>query len=169
MDIKEALLAEHSKSQCKKIVAYIGTDKRKFSELMGAFFEEEYRMTQRASWPMGSCVQENPGLIVPYFGKLLSMLQRPHVHNAVPRNIIKLLQDIELPRRYHGKIMTICFDYISSDDTPVAIKAFSLTVLNNLSKEYPEIRPELKLVIEERWDHETAAFKSRAKKILKQM
>jgi hypothetical protein len=32
-------------------------------------------------------------------------------------------------------------------------------------KDYPGIKQELKLIIEERWPYETAAFRSRAKKI----
>ena len=64
--------------------------------------------------------------------------------------------------------MNLCFEYIASTDEPVAVKAFSLTVLQNLSKKYPEIRQELKTIIEDRWDYESAAFKSRAKKLLKE-
>lgn len=167
MDIREVLLEEHSKSQCKKIVDYIGADKRRFAELMHAFFSNEYRVTQRAAWPMSYCVRDHPELIGPYLGKLMELLQKPGVHNAVRRNITRLLQDIKIPKRYHGKVMTICFEFIGSVTTPVAVKAFSLTVLDNLSKDYPEICQELKLIIEERWNHETPAFKSRARKILK--
>ncbi|HKH61767.1 MAG TPA: hypothetical protein VKA49_13090, partial [Flavitalea sp.] len=82
---------------------------------------------------------------------------------------IRLLQDITVPKKYHGRIMTICFEFVSDINTPIAVKAFSLTVLDNLSKDYPEIAAELKLIIEERWEHETAAFQSRAKKILRKM
>ncbi|MFT3946227.1 MAG: hypothetical protein QM763_04560 [Agriterribacter sp.] len=53
--------------------------------------------------------------------------------------------------------------------TIVSVKAFSLTVLANLANQYPEIIPELKLIIEDQLPHETAAFKSRAQKILKQL
>jgi hypothetical protein len=63
--------------------------------------------------------------------------------------------------------MNTCFDFVADHETLPAIKAFSLTILENLSAVYPDIKAELKLVIEERWPHETAAFKSRAKKILK--
>jgi hypothetical protein len=42
-----------------------------------------------------------------------------------------------------------------------------MTTLFNLSRFYPEIKNELKLIIEGRWNHETAAFKSRGKHILK--
>ncbi|MBS1670911.1 MAG: hypothetical protein JST94_05595 [Bacteroidetes bacterium] len=62
--------------------------------------------------------------------------------------------------------MNACFNFIETPATPVAIKAFSLTILQKLSLQYPEIKQELKLIIEERWEHETAAFKSRARKIL---
>jgi hypothetical protein len=167
MDIRTALLKEHSKAQCKKIVDYIGADKNKFSELMDVFFEGEYRVTQRAAWPLSYCIKENPNLIQPYLGKLLGILTKPGIHNAVSRNIIRLMQYIDIPKRFHGKTMTICFDLIAGENIPVAIKAFSLTVLDNLSKDYPEIASELKLIIEQRWDHETPAFRSRAKKILR--
>jgi hypothetical protein len=166
MDIREALLQEHSKSQCRKIVDYIGSDRGRFAQLMKIFIEGEYRLTQRAAWPLSYCIEENPGLIGPYYKQLVEMLQKKANHPAMTRNIVRLLQKIEIPKRYHGKIMTACFDYIAAENTPVAVKAFSLTILENLSRYYPDIRTELKLIIEERWDHETAAFKSRAKKIL---
>lgn len=169
MDIRQALLEEHSKSQCDKIVQYIGADKKKFAELMQAFFGNEYRVTQRAAWPMSYCVKKHPELIAPFFGKLINMLQKPAVHNAVTRNITRLLQDVQIPGKYHGKIMTTCFQFISDVNAPIAVKAFSLTVLDNLSMEYPEIISELKLIIEERWNDETSAFKSRAKKILRRI
>lgn len=166
MNIKKALLKEHSKNQCGIITKYIGSNKERFAELMKCFFEGEYRITQRAAWPMSYCVQDHPGLIKPYFKKLLDNLDKPGLHNAIARNTIRLLQHIDIQEKFHGQVMNICFNYIQDTATPVAIKAFSLTTLQNLSKKYPDILPELKLVIEERWDYETAAFKSRAKKIL---
>ena len=169
MDIREALLKEHSKSQCRKIVEYIGDDKKKFAELMRLFFGDEYRVIQRAAWPLSYCVHEHPELIAPYFEDLLLMLQKPGVHNAVTRNITRLLQNISIPKRHEGRLMTICFEFISDVKTPAAVKAFSLSILDNLSKNYPEIASELRLIIEERWEHETAAFRSRAKKILQKM
>lgn len=169
MDIREALLKEHSKAQCRKIVEYIGDDKKKFAELMRLFLGDEYRVIQRAAWPLSYCVGEHPEFITPYFEDLLGMLQKPGVHNAVIRNTTRLLQNLKIPKKIQGRLMTICFDFISDINTPPAVKAFSLTILDNLSKDYPEIASELKLVIEERWEHESAAFRSRGKKILQKM
>jgi hypothetical protein len=61
--------------------------------------------------------------------------------------------------------MQICFSYVESPTEAVAIKAFSLTVLHNLSKQYPQILPEIKLLIEAQLPYQTAAFKSRARKL----
>lgn len=169
MDLKAALLKEHSKKQCDLITRYIGNNKKRFAELMTIFFKGEYRVTQRAAWPMSYCVRNHPELIKPYFDRILKMLDRKGTHDSVGRNILRLLQDVEIPKRFHGRIMNTCFEIISSAEKPIAFKAFSLTVLSNLANEYPEIKQELKLVIQERWDYETAAFHSRARKLLKKL
>jgi hypothetical protein len=95
------------------------------------------------------------------------MLERKDVHNAVIRNSVRILEAIDIPEQFNGGVMNNYFSFIENPTTPVAIKAFSLTTLANLSKQYPEIKNELKLIIEERWNIETAAFRSRGKKILK--
>jgi hypothetical protein len=46
---------------------------------------------------------------------------------------------------------------------------FAGLTLENLSDYYPEILPEIKTVIETRWQYETPAFHSRARKIFKKM
>lgn len=164
MNLKEALLKEHSKKQCDFIVSYIGKDKDRFAVLIELFFNGDYRITQRAAWPMSYCVRSHPELITPFFKPLLDHLGKSNLHNAVIRNTVRLLQHVEVPKKYHGRLMNICFDYIQSAETAVAIKAFCLTVLENLAKIYPEIIPEIKLIVNERWEQETAAFKTRAKR-----
>lgn len=167
MNIKTALLKEHSKKQCDAIVKFVGNNPERFAALMKCFFEGEYRVTQRAAWPMSYCVEKYPELIKPYFKKLLGNLTKPGLHDAIPRNTVRLLQYAEIPEKSHGQVMDICFRYIASPSEAVAIKAFSITVLQNLAKKYPEIIHEIKLVIEERWDHESVAFRTRATKLLK--
>jgi hypothetical protein len=166
MDLRKTLLKEHSKNQCNKIVKWIGEDQERFAELMNLFFDGEYRVTQRAAWPMSYCVAQYPKLISPYFKKLIDNLSKKGLHNAIYRNTLRLLQFVETPKQYHGKLMSSCFDLIQSNGTPSATKAFSLTILENLSKQYPDIKSELKLIIEERWEHEKPAFISRARKIM---
>ena len=169
MDILQSLRKEHSKKQTDRIVAFIGADKARFAVLVELFFGDEYRITQRAAWPLSYCVRAHPELIDPYFKRLLDNLERPGNPVAVTRNTVRLLQDVSIPRKFHGRVMKICFDFIQAVETPVAVKAFSLTILSHLAADYPDICGELKLIIEEQWEHSTAAFRSRAKKVLKQI
>jgi hypothetical protein len=166
MNLKDLLLAEHSRKQCDRITAFIGDDKRRFAELMELFLSGEYRLTQRAAWPVSYCVRKYPELIRPYFKPLLDNLAKKNLHDAVIRNSVRLLQEVTIPKKFQGQLMSICFGFIQSNETAIAIKAFSLTILRNMTRQYPEIIPELKLIIGERWEIESAAFRSRAKKIL---
>ncbi|WP_276502118.1 hypothetical protein [Terrimonas pollutisoli] len=169
MKLRERLLKEHSKTNCTAIVNWIGDSQQRFDELFDLFLNDEYRVVQRAAWPLSYAVIAHPKLIVKHFSKLFKNLQKPGIHDAVKRNTIRLLQDISIPKKFHGQVMNICFNYINSPAENAAVKAFALTVLDNLSKQYPEIKPELKTIIEDRWDYETAAFHSRARKILKKL
>ena len=171
MNIREELLKEknYSKTQALKISAFACSSPKHFKELMQCFLSNEYRLAQRAAWSVSRASKKNPELIQLYIKDLVAQLQRNDVHNAVKRNSVRILQRVEIPGYLHGKLMNSCFGFIESPSTPVAIKAFSLTTLYSLSKLYPEIKNELKLIIEERWNHETAAFKSRGGRILKQL
>jgi hypothetical protein len=167
MDLLKLLREEHSKKQTDRIVSYIGTDKDRFAVLMKLFLKGEYRITQRAAWPLSYCVRQHPELITPYYKQLLDNLGRKDIHVAVIRNTVRLLQDVEIPKKYHGRVMNICFDFVQAPETPIAVKVFSMTILGNLSRDYPDIRSELKLIIEEQWEQAKPAFRSRAKKILR--
>lgn len=168
MNLRNTILAQHSKATCTKIVQWIGNNQERFNTLFNLFlYDDDWCVTQKASWPLSYAVQAHPELIKPHFGKLLKNLKKPKLHDAVKRNTVRLLQDISIPEKFQGDLMNTCFDYISSPDEKPAVKAFSLTILHNLSREYPEIKQELKAIIEDRWDYESAAFRSRAKKVLK--
>jgi hypothetical protein len=166
-NLKEQILKEHSKAQCTAIVQWVGASQQRFDELFHLFLNDEYRVVQRAAWPVSYCVMAHPDFIKKHWTTLIKNLQKSNLHNAVKRNSIRLLQDITIPKKYQGQIMDICFKYVESPTEAVAVKAFSLTVLSNLAKQYPEIIPEIKLLIEEQLPHQTAAFKSRAKVFLK--
>jgi len=169
MTLRDQLLKEHSKANCNAIIKWIGNSQTRFDELFSLFISDEHRIAQRAAWPLSYSVIAHPRLIQKHFSKLLKNLEKPHLHDAIRRNSVRLLQDISIPQKYSGTIMTLCFDYISAPATSAAVKAYSLTILENLSRQYPEIKSELKSVIENRWDDESAAFHARARKILRRL
>jgi hypothetical protein len=163
MDIEKALLKEHSKKQKDAIIRYIGNNPARFKELMTCFFKGDYRLTQRAAWPMSDCAKLHPELVKPYFARLVACLKRKDMHPAVERNITRLLEDVVIPEKWQGEIMDYCIRAVADINAAIAVKAYSITILENLARLYPEILPELTTIIEERWDQEGPAFKARAR------
>lgn len=167
MNLRETILAEHSKKQTTKIVQWIGASQQRFDELFSLFLHDEYRVVQRASWPLSYAAIAHPSFIVPHFSKLLKNLDKKGLHEAVKRNTVRLIEEIDIPVKFHGTIMNLCFGYIAAPDEKAAVKASSLTILQQFAIKYPEIKQELKTTINDRWPYEDEAFRSRARRILK--
>lgn len=166
MDIRQALLEEHSKRQTMAIVNYIGDDTDRFAGLMKVFFAGEYRTTQRAAWTLNYCAARNPALVYPYLDRLVDLLANKDVHNAVRRNIVRLLQFIEIPERLRGKVYSLCLDLVDDTTEPVAVRVFAMTVAANIAKGEPDLLGELKLIVEKHLPHTTAGFRARARRVL---
>lgn len=168
MNLREEVLKEHSKKQTVRLAKWVGEDKKRFAELMNLFLHDEYRVVQRSAWIVKYVADAHPDWIKPWLKRMLEYCRQP-VHDAVKRNVIRILQDMELPKNLRGIAATICFDFLSSPKEPVAVKAFSMTVLANLSEHEPDLKQELIMVIREQMEWEKPAFRSRGKKILKQL
>lgn len=167
MDLKEAIRLEHSKKNCRKITAWIGDQQARFDQLMDIFLGSDYCDSQRAAWPLSESVIAHPSLVKKHLKALIRNLDRPAQHEAVKRNTVRILQYINIPRSLQGRIMDKCFHYLTDPLEKPAVKACSLTVIYQLSKIYPEISNELRTIIQQQWDQESKAFRSRAKAILK--
>ncbi|HKR03372.1 MAG TPA: hypothetical protein VJY62_01950 [Bacteroidia bacterium] len=168
MNLRSAILKEHSKAQTMKIVKFIGNDAKKFKDLMDLFFNDEYRVVQRSAWAVNMCAENHPELIKPYLEKMIDYLQKP-VHDAVRRNTVRILQFIDIPKNLTGKVASVCFDLLQSKKEPVAVKVFSMTVLAKICTGATELKNELRLIIEQQLPYSTAGFQSRAKRILKEI
>jgi len=168
MDLRETILKKYTLENCNAIVEWVGYSQKRFDELFNLFLEGDYRVTQRAAAPISYCVEAHPEFIDENYAGLIACLKRPGLHDAVKRNSIRLLQFVDIPEKFQGDVMNLCFQYLENPTEAVAIKAFSLTVLGNMARHYPEIIPEIKLLIEEQLPLQSAAFKSRAKVFLKQ-
>jgi len=168
VDLREALLNTKAKADALAIVAWVNNEERHFASLMKLFLEEEYRVVQKAAWIMSIIAEKRPQLLAPHLEKMIVKMQETGIPVAVKRNVVRILQNIELPETLHGPVMNVCFDLLADVRETVAVRAFSMTVLGNLAKHYPEINNELRAIIEDGLEHNpTPGFRSRAMKILK--
>ena len=170
MNLREAILAEHSKTNTQKIVQWIGNDPEKIRKLIDILLNDEYRVVQRAAWIMSDVAKIHPDLMLKHIPVLVEKLKDTKAHIAVKRNVYRVLQFVELPEAIHGDLMNDCFESLMNPREALAVRAFAMSILARLVKTYPEISNELRLIIEDALQHEAAAsFKSRAKKVLNQL
>ena len=169
MNLREAILKEHSKKQTTKIVRWIGSNQKKFDQLVELFLKGKYRVTQRAAWSLSDCVINHPELVKKHLKKLITNLNRTDVHDAVIRNTLRLMQFVVIPRPLRGMSADRCFAILNNKSHPVAFHVFSMTVLANLCKEHPEFIRELKHSIQLLKPDATAGYLSRSKKVLKEL
>ena len=169
MKIIEVLKKGHSKAITSKIVEYVGHNRLRFRELVSVFLAGPYRITQRAAWPLSMCVIDHPNLIKPHLKAIIKFLDEPGIHDAVKRNTVRLLQFIEIPTSLQGKVVDVCFGFLTNPKEPIAVRVFSMTVLGNLARLHPELKNELRVYIEDHLPYEGPAFRSRGTKLLKSL
>jgi hypothetical protein len=166
VNIREALLEVHSKDQAMKIADYVGTDPERFAKLMKLMMGPVYRITQRAAWPVSYCIERYPDLVKPYFNDLVKQLEREDAHVAVRRNVARLLQFVNIPKRYTGRIFEACHNLVDDPNEPVAVRVFSLTVAAKIAKDSPELLDELRMLAKKYPEQSTPGFRSRSRRIL---
>jgi hypothetical protein len=169
MDIKREILKRHSLHQARKVADYVGDNPARFKSLLQVFLDGPFRITQMAAWPLNFCVEANPDLIKPYFPVIFKTLDRTDIHNAVKRNILRMLQFTAVPVGYHGKLAERAFTFLQDHKEPVAVKVFAMTLLADLAVSQPDLKPELRIMIEDQLPYSSPAFVSRARKLMKNL
>lgn len=169
-NLRDEILIEHSKANAVRIVNWVGNDARRFNELMQLFLHDEYRVVQRAAQIISIVAEKNRQLLQPHLTEMVARMREPNLPTAVKRNVVRVLQNQEIPEDLHGAVMNTCFDLLADIKETIAVRAFSMTVLANLVKHYPEIKQELKVILEEGLEQDPSpGFRSRALKTLKQL
>ncbi len=167
MNLRNEILKEHSKANTLQIAAWVGDDRERFGALLTLFLEDEYRVVQRVAWILNTIAEKHPALITPHLEVMIARMQEPGIPVAVKRNVIRMLQYMDMPESIHGPVMQVCFDWLADPRETVAVRCFSMTVLAKLARIYPEIVQELRIIIEDHLGSQpTAGFKARARKVL---
>lgn len=170
MNVFRQLEKEHSKENSLKIISHIGSNPLFFKELMDCFFMEtkDYRVPQRAAHTVSLSFDKNPELIGPYIPQLVGLLEKPDLRGAHKRNILRILQFCEVGENLRGILYSRTFELLADPKEEIAVRAFAMTVLCNIAKHHPELKSELRAMIETVLDEPgvSAGVRSRGAKTL---
>ncbi|WNH13164.1 adenylosuccinate lyase [Thalassobellus suaedae] len=147
-------------------------------KLLDILFRVDDKTSPRAAWVFEFMCSNNINTIIPHLDDFTEQMHKIHLDSAV-RPVAKICELITkshtskqdnqikkaLTATHKERIIEVCFDYMINDKK-VAPKAYSMTTLYILGKEYDWIHPELVLILEQDFALQSAAFKARAKQIL---
>lgn len=144
------------------------------------FMVDDKRST-RAAWILEFMCSKNIKHILPYLDEFTEKMNTVHLDSAV-RPVAKICELLAkaytskennntkqaLNATHKERIIETCFDYMINDEK-VAPKAYGMVTLFLLGKEYNWIHPELVLILERDFHSQSAAYKARARHILKKI
>ncbi|RYF80050.1 MAG: hypothetical protein EOO03_17665 [Chitinophagaceae bacterium] len=169
MELRETILQEHSVAQRDLIVQWVGREQQRFDELFEYMLSSDVTLAQRASWAVSNCAEAQPQLVRKHLKQLIKVLQQTAVHDAVLRNSARVLSQLTAPANLHGMLMDACFKLVEKPSTSIAVKAFSLEILGKLAATYPDIAPEIKLLIASMENNASPGIKSKCRQVSKML
>jgi hypothetical protein len=167
--LTKMILAGNTRFNTDLVAAYIGTDEDLFSELIFLMHNGKPPVPQRAAWIMTAVTDKYPWLLIPYIKKIVNMMPSFN-HPGVVRGVLRQFCQIDFPGEIEGKIFEMSYNFLIDAKQPVAIRVYAMQILFNISEKEPDLKNELKLILESLLDDTTSGgIISRAGKLLKQL
>lgn len=166
MNIKKELLTGKSKHKILEVANYIKQNNTKLKELINLLKSEDEFLRYRVAWCLSACYDNKTKGLSLYCDHYFNLLQK-ETYSSVKRNILRILQWIEIPENLHGELINLCFIYLHDINEPTAVKAFSIAILEKMCGFYPDLISETLLVCEPYKSNSSPGIKSRANRIFK--
>jgi hypothetical protein len=160
-------LGDSSKALTLLTAAMVYEETSLFSVFIDLALQDEKYYAERASRVVCVCSQNFPELFKPHCSRVISALKYLRSEGAM-RNLLKTIAEVpvKLTKKDKAILLNQCFDYLVSNDYPIAVQVFSMQILYNLSCEIPEIGEELYRILEEKIPDASAGYRSRARRIM---
>ena len=169
MNYAKQLLITHSRANADLVLNHVLKDKKRVAALMEAFLECEYRVVQRSAMVVGDLGREKPNWLKPWHARMIAAAD-PAPHPSVSRNVMRYFSELPLSsinEENQGPLLDLAFRLAEDQTEAVAIRVYSISMVFNFCALYPELKDELRGIIELTIaEGTTPGFRSRGSKIL---
>jgi hypothetical protein len=168
MDIRSLLTNLPSRVEKEIYISGVGGSEAQFSSLLELVFTEKDPVSWRAAWVLDGSDEQYPGLAIRHISTIIQQLPDLESHGSL-RSLLRMLCRHEIPEEDQGLLIDLCFSYMTSELYPVAVKVHAMQIIYNHALLYPELKEELRTVIEDQMENNSVGFSSRGRRILRQM
>ncbi len=168
MDIGDQLLVELSRRNTDFIAHYIGNDTDKFHQLIDLLFNGKSPIPQRAAWVVTHIAEKYPELCLPFIEPIILNLEK-FEHTGIHRCLLRFIAEMNIPESLQGILYGICYKWLINKESPIAVKVHCMQILYNISEVEPDLKHELRLIIGELTDHDSAGLRSRSRHLMERL
>ena len=172
MNIELELLKEHSKANSARIGDYIIENSEELKTLVSLFLSRKKVVSQRSGMVISYVHDLSPEIFNIELKEeiIKTLIHEDNIEVAVKRNIVRILQTMQIPIKYHSLIFNNALELMINPKEAIAVRAFCMQILYNLTSIYPELKLELILSLENiLLLNNEAGIQSRGRKILKML
>lgn len=158
MDIREKILEIRTVFDKTAFVAYFNDRPKEFDELMNCIFAlEEYPIKEYASWILIHVSESRKIDLQPYYPKLVDVLFKTK-DQTVLRNVSRSLHHFQVNDYRESEFIDLLISFIQNYDNKVALQVYSMYILAQFIKIYPELKEEISEIIALHRTNKTASY-----------
>ncbi|WP_214763432.1 hypothetical protein [Exiguobacterium sp. s141] len=169
MDIREVLSGGDLRSvgHVDAVVAYVGNDPDRFSELMTGLTDDRPVVRMRSADAMEKVTRRHPKLLRAHRASLFEQLQIV-TQQEVRWHLAQLMPRMTLTEEEASGIVHVLTDWIDTGTSAIVI-VNALQAIFDLSAVHSRFRDDLKTLLESQCETGSPAVKSRSKKLLQKL
>lgn len=167
LQLSTSLIEDQSSENRKRWANYLienQIDLKDFVDLMLS----ERKLALRLIWLVGDLCEQNAAYVAPAVSAFYALKNQVKFPNY-DRSLAKMFLWCGIPENREGEIIDVLFSWILDSKVSVATKTNAMLALQKIMLKYPELKQELKLVIEDQLDKNSVSFGTCAKKILQDL
>jgi hypothetical protein len=139
-----------------------------FKQLFQNIFSADHRLAWRSCWIIDTASEDYPGLLSDKLSPIITALLSTR-DGSLKRHFTRILCRYEVPEESLGLIIDRCFELLLPAE-PAAVRVNAMQLLFNISQKNPDLKGELKSVIETLMEEGgSAGFINRCKKLLRKL
>ena len=127
--------------------------------------DERPAIAKRAGYVFTHTGEHAPGRTLRHLPELVPLLDA-EAHPSTRRALCRALTFIDLPEAWLGPVLDRCFGYLEDVEEKVAVRAFAVDIIYRNTAAYPELREELRRLLEWAAPTASAGLKSKARRFL---
>jgi hypothetical protein len=120
-----------------------------FNEALQLAISDNLPYSWRAAWLLWSCMEENDIRIKNYVTEIINIL--PNRQDNQKRELLKVLLMMELEDDDESQLFDLCVSLWENTDKKPSIRHKAILVIGKTAEKYPELIPEVSLLLQDHY------------------